>query len=213
LLAAELGVPNALGASFKVVRPGADLLGHLRIGCIDGSQCQHQIGAVARLAGLMAATPWLATPARSARNRTRTKVAELSDQLSRSETFALKWSDLLFREGLIAVRAKLKGGKFRYVPLKPELAIELKRYPVVLGEEKVFPHRPGAKGELQRLEKSFGKVLEIARIEDSRFHDLRHTFASWYMMNGGDERRRSLRAREDSLECGGQGRNRSAYCH
>ena len=110
----------------------------------------------------------------------------LTTGMRRSEIFALQWSDLLFREGLIAVRAKLKGGKFRYVPLTPELAIELKRYPVVLGEEKVFPYRPGAKGELQRADKSFGKVLEMARIEDFRFHDLRHTFASWYMMNGGD---------------------------
>ena len=29
-------------------------------------------------------------------------------------------------------------------------------------------------------------MLERAKIHDFWFHDLRHTFASWYMMNGGD---------------------------
>ena len=36
------------------------------------------------------------------------------------------------------------------------------------------------------MEGSFEDLLERANIQDFRFHDLRHTFASWYMMNGGD---------------------------
>jgi len=102
-----------------------------------------------------------------------------------AEIFSLKWSDLLFREELIAVRAKLKHGKVRYVPMCPEAA-EFKRYPVILGQDRIFPPEPGAKRERQRVDKSFDTILELAGIEDFRFHDLRHTFASWYMMNGGD---------------------------
>ena len=103
-----------------------------------------------------------------------------------AEIFSLRWSDLLFREELIAVRAKLKGGKVRYAPLCLELAAEFKRYPAILGEERIFPPEPGARRERQRVDKSFETILELAGIENFRFHDLRHTFSSWYMMNGGD---------------------------
>ncbi len=34
--------------------------------------------------------------------------------------------------------------------------------------------------------KGFETILELAGIEDFRFHDLRHTFATWHMLNGGD---------------------------
>jgi integrase len=103
-----------------------------------------------------------------------------------AEIFGLKWSDVQYREGLIAVRAKLKGGKMRYVPMASELADEFRRFPAILGQDRIFPPEPGAKRERQRVDKSFDTVLEMAGIEDFRFHDLRHTFASWYMMNGGD---------------------------
>ena len=103
-----------------------------------------------------------------------------------AEIFGLKWTDVLHGEGLLAVRAKLKGGKIRYVPMPPELAKEFKQFRTTVGEERVFPRNPGAKRERQRVDKSFETILNMAGIEDFRFHDLRHTFASWYMMNGGD---------------------------
>ena len=103
-----------------------------------------------------------------------------------AEIFGLKWSDVMYGEGLLAVRAKLKGGRMRYVPMLPELACELRRYPAAIGEDRIFPPKPGAKSGRQRVEGSFEDLLERAGVEDFRFHDLRHTFASWYMMNGGD---------------------------
>ena len=103
-----------------------------------------------------------------------------------AEIFALKWIDILYREELIAVRSKLKGGKLRYVPMPMELSTEIKRFPAVLGEDRMFPPKRGAKGERQRVEGSFETILRMAGISDFRFHDLRHTMASWYMMNGGD---------------------------
>jgi integrase len=103
-----------------------------------------------------------------------------------AEIFALRWADVLYREGLIVVRAKLKRGKVRYVPMPPELAEEIQRFPAIIGEDRIFPPKRGAKGERQRVEGSLETVLELAGIRDFRFHDLRHTFASWFMMNGGD---------------------------
>ena len=106
--------------------------------------------------------------------------------MRQAEIFNLRWPDVLNNERLLAVRSKLKGGRMRYVPMPPELAAELKRFPVTLGDDRLFPPKAHATKLRQRVEGSFDDLLERAKIEDFRFHDLRHTFASWYMMNGGD---------------------------
>ena len=106
--------------------------------------------------------------------------------MRRGEIFRLEWGDILYSEGLIVVRARLKKGKIRLVPMPPELAEEIRRYPAVMGEDRILPPEPGATSGRQRADKSFHELLERAKIRDFRFHDLRHTFASWYMMSGGD---------------------------
>jgi integrase len=106
--------------------------------------------------------------------------------MRRGEIFLLDWRDIRYTEGLIAVNAKLKKGHQRYVPMPPELAEEIRRYPAVIGDDRILPPEPGAKSGRQRADKSFADLLRRARIRDFRFHDLRHTFASWYMMCGGD---------------------------
>jgi integrase len=110
----------------------------------------------------------------------------LTTGMRASEIFGLRWQDVMSDERLLALRAKLKGGKMRYVPLLPEVAGGLGRYPEGIFDDRLFPRRKGAQGKRRRLEGSFEDLLKRAKISNFRFHDLRHTFASWYMMNGGD---------------------------
>jgi integrase len=110
----------------------------------------------------------------------------VSTGMRSAEIHRLRWSDVMYSEGLLAVRAKLKKGKVRYVPMPSELATEVRRYPAVIDEDRIFPPNRGDKSGRQRLDGSFDDLLVRATIQTFWFHDLRHTFASWYMMNGGD---------------------------
>ena len=105
--------------------------------------------------------------------------------MRQGEILLLEWDDIHYREEILAVRAKLKGGACATCRSFLNGA-ELRRYPRTFGQDRLFPLKKDVKGERQRVEKSFAQVLELAGIRDFRFHDLRHTFASWYMMNGGD---------------------------
>ncbi|MEI9978420.1 MAG: site-specific integrase [Edaphobacter sp.] len=110
----------------------------------------------------------------------------VSTGMRSAEIHRLRWSDVRYGEGLLAVRSKLKGGETRYVPMSLELAEEIRRYPSEIGQDRIFPPKGGPKSKRQRLEGSFDDLLKRAKIREFWFHDLRHTFGSWYMMNGGD---------------------------
>ena len=110
----------------------------------------------------------------------------LSTGMRSGEIHQLRWPDVMYSARLIKVRMKLKKGKERYVPMTSQLAEEIRRYPKSVGESRIFPPKGGVTSRRQRLDGSFAGMLERANISDFRFHDLRHTFASWYMMNGGD---------------------------
>jgi len=89
-----------------------------------------------------------------------------------SEIFGLRWSDVFYDEGLLAVRAKLKGGKMRYVPMLPELAEELRLYmpkPVkkgnvrfIVNRDLIFPPKAKPKahdGGLSQVSKTCSNAL------------------------------------------------------
>lgn len=99
------------------------------------------------------------------------------------EIMNLKWKDVDLNKGTL-IFYKTKNGKIRKVPLAGyalELMIahsKVRR----LDTNMVFPSRDG--NTPAAIWAAFDRAREAANIEDFRFHDLRHTAASYLAMNG-----------------------------
>lgn len=105
------------------------------------------------------------------------------------EIMNLKWTDINFNLQLITLQ-ETKNGDRRIVSLPNPVILILKTIPgfedtlddLIFKSLKVpFSKRPLS------IRKSFDKALKTARIENFRFHDLRHTAASYLAMNGATQ--------------------------
>ena len=103
--------------------------------------------------------------------------------MRRGELLALQWTDVDWLSGSIHVR-KSKNGDDRFVPMDSVLVSELRAWHRFKRSQFVFTWPNGRR--VRDVRGSFQSVLSKYKIADFRFHDLRHTFASHYMMNGGD---------------------------
>jgi len=106
------------------------------------------------------------------------------------EILTLRWEDVDLERGVLYFdQTNTKSGKQREVPIDQVLAEVLKerRKKIFLGgdaREFVFT-RLGKR--LQNVRTGFEKARKRAGLgEDVTFHTLRHTFASWFVVNGGD---------------------------
>lgn len=105
--------------------------------------------------------------------------------MRRGELFQLNWLDVDFTNNTLAIRAaNTKSSKLRYVPLNKEALRVLN----TLKEQRtcssglVFKNKNGKK--FTDIKKAWSTLLLQAQIDDFRFHDLRHHFASRLVMNG-----------------------------
>jgi integrase len=109
----------------------------------------------------------------------------------RGEALGLRWCDVDLDRRILAVRRSYAGptksGKHRTVPIAPPLADILRVHRASAAGDLVFPdasgkmHSPNAK-----LEDVLFSALERIGHPRIRVHDLRHVFASHFVMSGGD---------------------------
>src|SRR3989441_9595642 len=99
------------------------------------------------------------------------------------EILNLRWRDLDFASGFILVRDS-KNGESRHVPMDATLSALLRVYSRRLGTDLVFSSSSG--GHIVDVRTGFQNACKRAELTDLHFHDLRHTFASQFVMAGGD---------------------------
>lgn len=113
-------------------------------------------------------------------------ILSVNTGIRKSECKRLRWFDVDTLRAVLTVR-KTKNEQTRYVPLNDEARARLKgwRKQTRSGDRSlVFPGAGGK--ELVNIDYSWRKVLEEARIEEFRWQDLRHTFASRLAQEGID---------------------------
>ncbi len=109
--------------------------------------------------------------------------------MRRGEQFNLKWSDVNFHSRTIAIRIP-KSGEKEYVKMNDRVMEILRSLPSRLKSEWVFPSETGntplnANNFINRV---LQPALKEAKLNDFRWHDLRHTFGSRLAMAGVDLR-------------------------
>lgn len=106
--------------------------------------------------------------------------------MRRGEVFSLEWGNVNLAGKMVTVTAgNAKSRKARHIPLNTEALKVLKRWQNQGdGEGLVFPGPGGSR--LTNVNKSWGALVEAAKLDDFHFHDLRHDFASKLVMAGVD---------------------------
>ena len=109
-------------------------------------------------------------------------ILALSTGMRKGEIMNLKWSDIDLAKGTILLQTT-KNGERRYIPLLG-IALDLLRAKYInqATDALIFPALHSQSNPLD-IRSAWNTALRNAGIENFRFHDLRHTAASYLAMN------------------------------
>jgi len=111
----------------------------------------------------------------------------LNTGLRKGTIMGLRWDNVDLNRKVIRVRTK--GDKMVSIPLTALYSSLIKWKRDNPGSPFLFRSTRG-KGPMNRdsIKRSFATACDMAKLSDFRFHDLRHTFASYYIIRTGDLR-------------------------
>jgi len=108
-------------------------------------------------------------------------IMAITTGMRKSELIHLRWADIDFDRNL-AVLEDTKNGETRLNPLTDVVMEELKKFRK--SDNQLIFHSPTKPEKPFSFRKSWHKALNIAGVSSFRFHDLRHTSASYLVMAG-----------------------------
>lgn len=111
--------------------------------------------------------------------------------LRRGEALSLKRAHVCFDRDIIKLsKSATKGKKARHIPMNSRLREALAEHVERLGfsSDLMFPTHYSTPATFNHkfFGPNFAQLLKNAKIHDFRYHDLRHSFASWMVMRGVD---------------------------
>ena len=106
-------------------------------------------------------------------------ITALNTGMRKGEILSLRWTQI--RNGFIYL-SKTKTNEGRQIPINDTLNSLFQSLPRHIKSDYVFCDKDGK--PYQEVKRSFNTALRKAGIEEFRFHDIRHSFASRLVMRG-----------------------------
>ena len=111
-------------------------------------------------------------------------IVALNTGMRKGEILNLKWDSINLNERIIETRSKTK--VIRIIAMNDELYKMLSRLSLIRGGRSYVFENPSTGKPFTDNKTAWWFLLRRAGIENFRFHDLRHCFATYALLNGGD---------------------------